>query len=117
MGLRPPLQQVRGPRRGLVGLLLGALVIGLGTVLSVRGAGGEGTAIALSVGMGLVLLMPLLGRWPLSRRRSVLVDAAWFLLGSLVAVPVWWITGGSVVPFFAVLAAVRALIGAGVGWG
>jgi hypothetical protein len=99
-----------------IGIAVGALVIGYGTVLSALNADGEPAAAAISVGMGLAFVSLLLGRWPLSRRRSVVVAALWFVIGSLVALPVWWATGGSVVPFFAVLASVPALMGAGVGW-
>lgn len=66
--------------------------------------------------LGLAFVAPMTGKWPLTRRRCVWIAASWFVVGGLIAVPLWWATG-TIIPLAAALAAVPALIGAGVGWG
>lgn len=68
---------------------------------------------AAFLAVGLAFLAPAVRRRPVTRRRCVWTAVGWFVGGALLA-PLAWV--GCIVPVAAVVAAVPALVAAGVGW-
>lgn len=108
-----PLRAAVPSRAPTVGLVVAALVIGASAWSSASNVPGSAGVLRRT---GLAFVAPLAGRWPLTRRGCVWIAAGWFVVGSFIAVPLWWATG-TLIPLAACVAAVPALIGAGVGWG